>query len=184
MLKSFAKYTILSFCFAVSADYSYGEVTCKIADAKKTIVADLLCGRLAQGPDAEYRADGPGCFQKSVTKRLEDSALHVLVFQLCNDEEFAARLEKANLKVLRFMGDLGSCIGEPLDLAKIQEESTQRVRQSLQVASCTSQYRGLIQRRKADFDRMIAISESVDAEIFFSEKLMIQRDSQGNLIDR
>jgi hypothetical protein len=73
---------------AVTLPSTAGAVkTCKVDTEKRKLIATVLCGRAAL--EKEYHRSGEGCAKKSLKKRIEDSAIHIVMYRKCGDEKFS-----------------------------------------------------------------------------------------------
>lgn len=161
---------------------SMARPTCNIAPDKKALIASVLCGQAA--PEPEYRQEGPGCLRRSLEKRLEDSAVQLHLYRICDDEAFASRMESALVNTIAFMEKLAPCVDEDIDVQTVMDERTAFVRDKASSLTCTAQHRALLQQRRPAFEAMMtqATDPAIEASIF--RKLGIDIDPQGNVVDQ
>jgi hypothetical protein len=156
--------------------------TCEITPEKKELIGSLLCGQAAI--EREYQERGPGCFERSITKRLQDSAIQIHVFRLCGEPEFAAQLEAATVKAIRFMEALAPCLNESVDIESVMQGRTAFVKNKAAGMGCSADIRSTLEQRRAAFEAMVAQSKDPNLSAAIFDRLSISIDAEGNVRDR
>jgi hypothetical protein len=165
----------------LAGSQAFAQPVCDIAPEKKEMIQSLLCGQAA--PEPEYRQFGPGCFRRSVEKRLQDSAVQILLYRVCGDEEFANSLEAATVRAMQFMEGFAVCASDKVDINEVMQERTAFVKQKAAALTCTEQLRARSVERRAFFQSQI--DQSHDATLFpmILDQLSIRMEPDGSLVD-
>lgn len=140
-----------------------------------------MCGQAAR--ELPYRQSGPGCLERSATKRLEDTAIHIYMYQKCGSPKFSAELEIAAVKIMKFMEKLSVCVSENVNLDKIMQERMLFVMGRAATLKCTSALRAKLRKRRGAFETLIKESRNLNEERLF-EKMGVRIDGGGNVRDR
>ncbi|MGE3646385.1 MAG: hypothetical protein AB7F96_21270 [Beijerinckiaceae bacterium] len=154
---------------------------CAVSGEKREIINKLLCGQFAK--EAEYRFGGPACYRSSATKRLEDSALHVVIFRVCGEPDFAEKLRLAHLQAFSFMKNLAVCAEREFDIEKAFDVILQSTESKFRNLGCQADMRSSISRRRPYFERMIEIASSRNMAQEVFKKLGIRVSSDGKIVD-
>jgi hypothetical protein len=179
-MRVFYRYLLISFFF-LSNSGSAEAHSCLIASDKKQLIASILCGEGAK--ESEYHQVGPGCFKRSVTKRLEDSAAQIYLYKLCGDAEFSDEMRRGTVRALHFMELLAPCVAESVDIKAVMDDRYQFIERKGANLTCTSDIRMLLSQRRPFFDGLIAQSQDESLFTKILGKLRIRLDDQGNLVD-
>ncbi|MER9302446.1 hypothetical protein NKJ06_12270 [Mesorhizobium sp. M0293] len=174
---------ILTLIFLVMSSASSGAEShsCLISVDKKELIESVLCGQAAKEP--EYQQFGPGCFKRSIEKRLEDSAAQIYMYKLCGDTKFSNEMLEGNVRALEFMELLAPCVSESVDIRAVMDDRYQFVERKAAGLTCTSDTRALLSQRRAFFEGLIAQSQDESLVIKILSRLRIRLDDQGNLVD-
>lgn len=168
-------------CHMFLATSALAQASCDIAPETKQAIEKILCGQTAQ--EKVYQKFGPDCFKRSVTKRLEDTAIQIFSYQKCSDADFSVELMQANLKALSFMENLSVCISETVDLEQIMEDRLEFVKRKAGTMNCSSSLRHKLRQRRPAFEAMIKQANEFDlSELLASFGVTI--DDNGNVVSR
>ena len=160
----------------------YANPSCEIDENKKRAIYELLCGQMAA--EADYRFSGSGCFAKSMGKRLDDSAIHILAHRLCGEGELSERIKEANLKAMKFMETLSVCTPERVDLKQLMEEALKRTAQRAAGRNCTTDLRANLVQRRTFFEKMIGLANDQNFLPAMLEKMGLRLDGDGSIRER
>ena len=176
---------ILAFLISCSllASGAMGSGSCNISAEKKKLITAVLCGEYTDGTDTAYRFSGPGCAERSLTMRLQDSALQVVMYKRCGDPDFAGELMLANSKSLNFLEVLSVCAGEKLDIKSISFQQLTEMERKFGTAQCSYALKKL-ESRKPFFRRLIDQASDPDIEQKTYDALQIAVDHDGNITDK
>ena len=161
---------------------SYAEATCVISEAKRHVVNNVLCGQSA--PEPEYHFSGPNCLTNSVTKRFEDTAIQIVVYRICGDQQFSDRLKEANFQTNKLFKLLSACTSERPDFNKILEDAITKAAQHAGSMTCPPEMRAMADSRRAYFEQTITLANDPKTVPATLEKLGITVDSSGNIRDK
>jgi hypothetical protein len=165
----------------VLATQVWGQATCDIEPRKRQVIESVLCGQAS--PDKAYQQSGSGCFERSVTQRLEDSAAQIFMFEKCVDSDFALKLQEATIRAMGFMEDLAVCIKEDVDLDEVMQDRMAFIREKGSTLDCSIRIKSHLYQRRPAFEAMIQQSSEIDRATIF-KNLGITIDTNGNVSDR
>lgn len=172
----------LVFLFAiVLASSAQAAPQCLLQPDKRELVTKLICGQYA--PEQHYRHVGPGCFERSLRARANDSAVHVSLYALCGEASLSERIRAANEQTFAMMQKLSVCAGEVADGAAIFRASLEAVRKKLSNESCGPKHRELVATRRTHFLTMANSIESGAAETGLFGKLGIMIGADGSVLE-
>ena len=157
------------------------QPVCDVTPEKRQLITSLLCGQHA--PEDAYRQYGPGCFKRSVERRLEDSVLQVYLYELCGEGQFANEMRDATIKAMQFMEMFSSCVDEIVNIEEIYEDRDRYVRNRAKSLTCTPDRRSLVKSRRSFFEAQVAQSKDVNLVPTILNRLSIRVDGDGNLFD-
>ena len=158
----------------------WGQATCDIEPRKRQVIESVLCGQAS--PDKAYQHSGLGCFERSVSQRLEDSAAQIFMFEKCVDSKFALELQEATVKAMVFMENLSVCVEEDVDLDKVLQDKMAFIRKKGSTLDCSIRIKSQLYQRRPAFEAMIEQSNEVNRTIIF-QKLGVKIDANGNISD-
>jgi len=168
-------------CHVFLSTDAWGQPTCDIAPQTKQLLEKVLCGQAAQ--EKAYQQFGPGCFERSATKRIDDTAIQVVTYEKCLDSDFSAELMRASLNFMHFMEALSVCVSETVSLEDIMQERMEFARRKSGTLNCTSSLRSKLQKKRPAFEAMIIqINEIDQAALLAGFGVVI--DENGNVSDR
>jgi len=172
---------------AKSADQTIAMVSatqknCNLTDEKKRLITATLCGQAA--PENEYHFFGEGCARKSIKKRLEDSAIQIVMYEKCGDKAFADRLADANLRAMAFMQELLPCTGENFEIDDIMQTQLVSVRKRASSVACTNELERQLEQRRPFFEQMIRLSHDASTKENIYRKLQVRIAPDGSVVER
>lgn len=173
--------SILILITMLAASNSAGAHSCTIAADKKQLIESVLCGQAAKEP--EYQQFGPGCFERSLAKRLEDSAVQIHMYKLCGDAKFSDALRRATVSAMEFMELLSPCVSESVDIKAVMDDRYEFVERKAAGLTCTSDRRARLSQRRSFFEGQIAQSQDNSLIPTILKRLRIRLDEKGDLID-
>jgi hypothetical protein len=180
-MRKFAVHLILAASQIVLATQALGQATCDIEPQKRHIIESVLC---SQGSSEKaYQQSGSGCFERSVTKRLEDSAAQIFMFEKCVDSGFALELQEATIRAMGFMEELSVCVEEKVDLDAILRDRMAFIRGKASTLDCSIRIRSQLHRRRPAFEEMIQQSSEISRATIL-KNLGVVVDRNGNVSDR
>jgi hypothetical protein len=176
------KFSLCFVALCASSTLCPANPSCEIDEDKKRTISAVLCGQAA--PEVEYRFSGPGCLVKSISKRLDDSAIQIHAFRICGEPDFSERLKEANLRAVKFMETLSTCTPEKPDIRKIMENAIINIARRVTGESCTYDLRARLSQRRPYFEKMIDLSKDTNAPAAIFEKLGVEVDGAGNIREK
>lgn len=160
----------------------YARPLCEITQNKKDLIYSTLCGQAAQ--ETVYRFSGVNCAKNSIKRRMDDSAIQVLAYEMCGDRNFSEQLRSANIRAVAFMQTLSVCTPELIDVSKIFDEALRDMRTKAGRMPCTMDLRQTLEQRRPYFRTMIEQANSKE----FLDKMFaligVDVDGVGNVRER
>lgn len=171
----------LALC-VLTAEAAQAQPSCSLPEEKKRFMLAGLCG--AAATEQEYKFSGPNCIVNSTSKRLEDSAIQIISYRMCGDDEFSARLREATLKSVQFIQALATCSSERIDVRAIMDRAIEVTEKRAMAIRCDADMRKKLADRKPAFERMMVMANDPRTVPLIYEKLGIAVDSAGNITEK
>jgi hypothetical protein len=180
-MRKFTNCLVLAVAQVLLATQVWGQATCNIEPKKRQVIESFLCGQAS--PDKLYQKSGSGCFERSVTQRLEDSAIQIFMFEKCVDSKFSLELQDATIRAIGFMEDLSACINEDVDLSKVMQDRMSYIREKGSNLVCSIHIKSQLYQRRPALEAMIQQNNEINSAAIF-KNLGIVIDINGNILDR
>lgn len=163
-------------------DSVLADPTCNISLDKKVLITKILCGQNSR--DKAYRMFGTDCVKRSVTLRLEDSAVQVYLYRICGAGSFSDQLQEATIATMVFMETLSICTSERINLKSIMEDRIRYVKSRSSSLKCSHSTRSKLRSRRQLFQSMIDQAADPKTEQLIFNRLGIRWDGKGNIVER
>lgn len=139
------------------ATLSSASPLCNISREKSAPIKQVACGQSSGEP--AYQFEGRDCAKRSLSKRIEDSALQIYLVRLCGYWDLADDLRRAHIMLAKTMEPLALCSGSYVDLVSVFEDKEKYVENRARGLSCTEARRSQVEQR-LDFYRQMAAAYS------------------------